>query len=204
MSSLLQEEISNEYLEKLIGVAKKNYPIGKGYDARLLAADKKVKITKLSYFDVISFSYLLSPLNSTSTINPNRLNGYQFGLFINIGNLIKKPTEVKQAKDELEVIEAEKEMMNQSLEADVKRRYFAYVKAKAVYKVVTNALLDSKDVADQMKYRFEKGEVSFDEYNNVLLDMSNREQTKINAESEILIAKSSLEELLGTKLENIK
>ena len=55
-----------------------------------------------------------------------------------------------------------------------------------------------------VKHRFEKGEVSIENYNQALLAYSDHSQNIVSGESEVLIAKSNLEELLGQKLEDIK
>jgi outer membrane protein TolC len=200
----IYDEISYPYLEKLIQTARENYPRTMAYNARIDAAEKNIKKTRLSYFDIFSFSYLLSPFNGVAAVNPNLLNGYQFGFFANIGSLIQKPAQIKQARDELDVIEHEKDVYLLSLEADVKRRYFEYVKAKAIYRVVSKSVLDSQALIDDMRYKFEKGEIAFENYNQALLDLANRQQTKINFAGDVLIAKSTLEELLGKKLEEIQ
>ncbi len=200
----IYDEISYPYLEKLIQTARKNYPRIRAYNSRIDAAEKNIKKTRLSYFDIFSFSYLLSPFNGVAAVSPNLLNGYQFGFFANIGSLIQKPTQIKQARDELDVIEHEKDMYLLNLEADVKRRYFEYVKTKAIFRVVSKSVLDSQALIDDMRYKFEKGEIAFESYNQALLDLANRQQTKINFAGDVLIAKSSLEELVGKKLEDIQ
>jgi outer membrane protein TolC len=200
----IEDELSYPFLEKLIATARTNYPRGQAYDSRVDIAQKGIKKARLSYFDIFSFSYLFSPLSSTPAINPNLLNGYQFGFFANIGSLLQKPTVIRQAREELKVIEKEKEVYELGLDADVKRRYFNYIKAKALYRVVAQSVLDADGTVEDIKYRFEKGEVTFETYNQALLDKVNRLQTKISFAGEVLIAKSSLEELLGKKLEEIQ
>lgn len=200
----LEDELSFELLDKLIATARTHYPRGRAYESRVEIAEKGVKKARLSYFDILSFSYLFSPSNQAAALNPNLLTGYQFGFFANVGSLLQKPTVIRQARDELKVIQREKEVYELTLEADVKRRYFEYVKAKALYRVVAQSVLDAQGVAEDVKYRFEKGEVTFETYNQALLDKTNRLQTKISYAGDVLIAKSSLEELLGKKLEEIQ
>jgi outer membrane protein TolC len=200
----IQDEISYDFLEKLIAVARTNYPRSAAYENRVQLAEKGIKKARLSYFDIISFSYVLSPFNRTPALNPNLLTGYQFGFFANVGGLLQKPTIIRQARDELKIIEKEKEVYELSLEADVKRRYFEYVKVRALYRVVAQSVLDSQSMMEDIKYRFERGEITFETYNQALLDKTNRLQTKISFAGDVLIAKSSLEELLGKKLEEVQ
>ena len=200
----LSKDISYAYLEKLIAVSKANYPKNKMYDARLSIAENGVKKAKLSYFDIFSFSYLYSPNNNTATISPSFLGGYQFGFFANIGSFLQKPNLVKQAKGEYAAAQFDKQAFDLNMEAEVKKRYYTYIQKLAVLRVRSAAILDVESMLASIKHKFEKGEETLQNYNQVLITHADHQQIIINAESEVLIAKSSLEELLGQKLEDIK
>ncbi len=200
----MAQELSPAYLDKLIDIGQKNYPKGKLLDSRIDVANYGVKKARLSYFDILSFSYLFSPRNVTSTINPNIITGYQFGFFANVGNLIQKPAHIRQAKSEREAATHEREAFDLNFKAEIEQRYYLYVQRKVLYRVIAQALLDTESRMKEVRHRFEKGEESLDNYNKILLAYSDQLQNKITAEGEILIAKSSLEELIGQKLEEIK
>ncbi|MNL84366.1 hypothetical protein D3C87_2123100 [compost metagenome] len=55
-----------------------------------------------------------------------------------------------------------------------------------------------------VKKRFEMGQETLEKYNQVLIMQTDHAQNLLNSESEVLVAKSSLEELVGQKLEDIK
>jgi len=192
------------FLEKLVETAKVNYPRMKMYDSRIEMGNMGVKKAKLSYFDILSFSYLYSPNQTAATINPGLLQGYQFGFFINIGSIIQKPTVIKQARAEVKVTQLEKDEFELNLEADVKKRYFTYIQSVMLLRIKSDGLLDIESLLKETRYKFEKGEATLQNYNNALLAYSNQLQTKISTEAEVYIAKSNLEELLGQKLETIK
>jgi outer membrane protein TolC len=86
----------------------------------------------------------------------------------------------------------------------VRQRYFVYVQQLAVIRLRTNALLDMEGSVKEIRYKYEKGETGLDEYNRVLTSFADQASSKISAETAFLIAKSSLEELLGKPLEEIK
>lgn len=200
----MAKEISPEFLEKLITTAKTNYPKMKTLDARINVSRYGVKRARLSYFEIISMSYIYSPRNTAAAINPNFLNGYQFGFFFNIGSLLQKPAGVKQAKGELEVVQGEKETFELNLIAEVEKRYYLYIQRTVFVRLASQALLDVESMLKEVRYKFEKGEETLDNYNKVLLMVNTQTQSKILAETEVLIAKSSLEEMVGQKLETIK
>lgn len=200
----LSKDISYAYLEKLIAVCKTNYPKVKMYEARISVAENGVKKAKLSYFDIFSLSYIYSPGNNTTTVSDKFLGGYNFGFFANIGSLLQKPNVIKQAKSEFAVAQFDKEANDLNMEAEVKKRYYTYIQKVVSLRLRSGSLLDVESMLANIKHRFEKGEETLENYNKILVMQSDHQQNIINAESELLIAKSNLEELLGQKLENIK
>jgi len=200
----LSKDVDYAYLEKLIAVTRANYPKIKMYDDRVTVAEYAIKKAKLSYFDIFNFSYLYSPNNNTATISPTLLSGYQLGFFVNIGAILQKPSLIKQAKGELSVMQHDKEAFDLNMVAEVKKRYFTLIQKRAIFKVRSNAVLDVESMVANVKKRFEMGQETLEKYNQILVMQTDHYQNLLNAESEILIAKSSLEELLGQKLEDIK
>lgn len=200
----LAKDISYDYLDKLINVCKTNYPRIKMYEDRVSIAEHGIKKAKLSYFDIFSVGYLYSPNNNNTTSSPSFLGGYQFGFFANVGLLLQKPSFIKQAKGEFAAAQHDKEAYDLSMEAEVKKRYFTYIQKVAVLRLRSAAILDVESMLTNIKHRFEKGEESLENYNKALLLQSDHFQNIINAEGDVLNAKSTLEELLGKKLEDIK
>ncbi len=200
----LSKDLDYAYLDKLIATCRANYPKIKMYQAHIDAAETGVKKAKLSYFDIFNFSYLYNPKNNGTPVSASFPFTYQFGFFVNIGAILQKPAMVKQAKSELASAEYDKQSFDLSMEAEVKKRYFTYIQKKAVYRVRSNASLDVESMLDNVKKRFEMGQETLEKYNQVLIMQTDHAQNLLNSESEVLVAKSSLEELLGQKLEDIK
>ncbi len=202
----LSKDVDYAYLDKLIAICKANYPKIKMYQAHIDAAETGVKKAKLSYFDIFNFSYLYNPKRNQdpTAVSVQFPFTYQFGFFVNIGAILQKPAMVKQAKSELASAEFDKQSFDLNLEAEVKKRYFTLVQKKAVYRVRSNASLDVESMLDNVKKRFEMGQETLEKYNQVLIMQTDHAQNLLNSESEVLVAKSSLEELLGQKLEDIK
>ncbi len=200
----LRNEISYEFLDKLIEKAKENYPKVKMYDSKIQFGEFGVKRAKLSYFDAISFSYLLNPSQIAASVNPNVFNSYQFGFFFNIGTLLQKPMLIKQYKSELEALNLDKDTYLRSLETEVKTRYYSYVQSIVLYKIKQNALLDSEGALEDMRHKFERGEVELNSLNDATNAYSDLLQVNITAETNVLIAKTGLEELVGQNIDDLK
>jgi outer membrane protein TolC len=196
-------EVSYPFLNRLVDTAKKYYPKMRTFDHRVNIANGNIKKAKLSWFDLFTFSYLYSPSNSTTLVNPSFLNGYQFGIFFNISSFFVKPQNIRQARDELAITQLEREEYHLNLEAEVRMRYFKYVQELTLLKVMSQALVDADNAMKQVRHKFEKSEETFDNYNKSLLVYADRRQAVVIAEGAVLIAKSSLEELICRKLEEI-
>ena len=196
-------DVSNSFLNKLIDTAKKYYPRVRSFDHRMNISMDNIKKAQISWFDLFTFSYLYSPNNSSTIVNPSTLNGYQFGVFFNIGNLLTKPHNIKQARDELAITKLQQEEYMLNITAEVKSRYYRYIQFVTLLKMRTLAAIDAENLVKMMKYKFEKSEETFEDYNRAITSYNDRRQSIIQSESDVLTAKSFLEEMIGKKLEEI-
>lgn len=206
-------DISYPFLDKLIASAKVHYPRVKNYNDRIELARINVSKAGISWFDIVTFSYIYQPNNtlnytipstSTSSINRYLFNGIQLGVSLNLGSLLTKPYNIKGAKQELQIAGDEQSEYLITLTADVKRKYFTYLLQQNLVKIQTQANLDVQAAAKQAKLKFQKGEITFEAYNAILLNSSLRIEQKLQAETGFFIAKSELEAVAGAKLEDIK
>jgi len=197
-------EISNVYMEKLIATAKENYPRMKNYQIQLERARTNIGKQSVSWFDAFSFSYINQPRNNVDIVNPSFLNGYQFGFTINLGSILQKPYNVKQAKQEFRIAQTDQAEYELTIEAEVKTRYYLYIQQLTLLKLQTKSLLDAQTVYTDIKNKYDRGTVTFTDYNNASLSLNGQLAGRISAEGSYLSAKVSLEELLGKRLEEVK
>ncbi len=198
----LFKDIDTIFLRKLVDTAKAYYPKVKTFNHSVTIAEEGVKKAKSSWFDLFTFSYSYSPSNTTTIVSPT-LSGSQVGIYFNVGNLLLKPHNIKQAKEELEIIKLNKQEYNLSITAEVKARYYRYIQQVTVLNLQREAVLDLESLFKQAKYRFEKGEESLENYSKAIIQFNTQRQAILSAEGFVLIAKSSLEEIICKKLEDI-
>ncbi len=206
-------DISYPYLEKLINSAKSNYPRVAAFKDRTELAKTNIGKAKISWFDIFTFSYIYQPNNtlnyaipSTTSGTNNRylFNGIQAGVSLNLGLILAKPYNIKSAKQDLKIANDEQSEYLIALTADVKRKYFTYLLQQNLVKIQTESYQDMQTSLKQVKYKFQKGEVSFETYNAALLSSSASRGQKMLAETNFFISKSELEAMVGAKLEDIK
>jgi outer membrane protein TolC len=199
--STMMNEISYPLLERLVNLAKENYPKAKSFERQVAISKINLKSSKLSWFDLVNFAYMRNRNLSATNTNAYLLNGYQYGLNFNVGSLLQKSTQVKTAKEQLDIAYLEKEEYNLLLAQTVKERYFTYIQQVTNLKIYMKAAQDAENILQLVTSRFEKGEETFENYNAAVASVNNANQNRINNEAQVLIAKSNLEAVIGTKLE---
>jgi outer membrane protein TolC len=160
----------------------------------------------ISYLDIFNVSYFYRPENKSvlDPINPYNVNGFQYSVNINIGNFLQKPFLAKKAKAEHKVAQLQAQDFKQTLATEVKRRYYAYIQQINQLKIYSQSVQDNKNVADNLKYKFEKGEIPLDTYNQSRINLTTANTSKIQTEVNLLSAKDALEEIIGVKLSDVK
>ncbi|WP_259070660.1 TolC family protein [Mucilaginibacter sp. X4EP1] len=198
------QDLNYPYLEKLIAAAKANYPQVKVLQNQVNIARSAFHQSHFIWLDGFSASYIYSPQSSINITQPTIFNGYQLVATLNLGSLFEKPYTIHNAREAVKIAEENQAQYQLTLEAQVKRFYFAYIEAQAELRSKVNAVNDATTAVTQLKHAFEKGETSFQIYNETLTNLYNQNSFRLQAELAVFTAKANLEELLGAKLESIK
>lgn len=198
------QDISYLFLEKLIATAKENYPIIQQNKIKEEISELQVKHQQLDWLSPFNVSYISQPSNNFTSIDPRFFTGFQFGINVNLADILQKPNNVKTTKKQLEFSKQLTAQFDNNLVLEIKTRYFTYIQQLNNVKLYTKSLQDSEGLLNDLKARYERGEVTFQNYSEGLISYSTISQAKIESEAGLLIAKASLEELTVTKLEDIK
>jgi outer membrane protein TolC len=205
--SIIPELAADAYINRLVDTAVKNYPRMRTYQHRIDAADANISRTKASWLDALTVSYVYQPATTTfDPTNPSTsyFRGFQAGVFLNVGTLVGKPAQIRQAKKELDVISSERDEYRLTIKTEIKKRYYLYLQRLGELKLQIRAMTETGNSLKDLKYKFEKGEETFDAYNKVQIQYSEHQLTKVQAEANVFITKADVEELLGTSLETVK
>jgi outer membrane protein TolC len=201
-------DVSYLYMEKLIASAKENYPRVKQFNSQVNAAKNDLSGAKVSWLDPFSFQYVSrsnqANTNAVDVSTADILSGYQFGVSINPGTLLAKPSQIKRAKEQVKIAQFNEDEYALQLEAEVKTRYLLYLQYKTSLAPVTRAYLDAESNFNSLKIKYQRAEITFQEYNTASMAFNQANQAKIISETNVLTAKVALEELTVKKLEQIK
>jgi outer membrane protein TolC len=198
------QDVNYLFLEKLLATARENYPIVKQYQVQKEIDNLNIKGQQLNWFSPLNFSYLSSPNRTINFIDPQFFTGYQFGVNINVADILQKPNKIKTARQQLLLTEANESQYAQTLEVEIKRRYFLYIQQLNTVKLFSKSTQDAEGLLNDLKVKYQRGEVEFRIYSEALVNFSLITQQKIQSEATYLTAKASIEELTITKLEDIK
>lgn len=212
-STLAQESILSEvsylYMEKLVAAAKANYPRVGSLSNQINVAKSDLSGARLSWLEPLSFQYVARSNQATANTvvdlqTADLLTGYQFGISINPGFLLTKPSQIKKAKEQLKIAQSNQAEYFLQLEAQVKSRYVTLLQFQKSLAPINDMYLTAQSNFENMKIKYQKAEVTFAEYNSASNSLSNALQAKLQMEASYLNAKISLEELTVKKLEEIK
>lgn len=200
------DKIDYVYMEKLIELAKENYPNSKIQKIQESRSRAAVRAAKVSYLDIINISYFYRP-EDRAALNPNNpflFNGFQLGLSLSPGLFFQKPFEVKQAKSEYQIAQLETKNMEVALETVVKSSYYDYILTLNEVRTTTEEVQTARTLVDDLRVKFEKGEAELDRYTSARATLAANTTSLIRAEVNYLKRKDALEELIGMRLDEVK
>jgi len=202
----IMDEINYNQLEKFIQMAKEHYPQRKILAEQEGQAKNTLTMANISYLDLFSANYYYRPdeKEAINSQNPYLTNGFQFGVTLNLGSYLQKPFLAKSAKSNVRITQLEKQILDTELEREVKNRYYNYVQQSKELKLKTIEAQDINGTFQSITNRFEKGEITIEEYNTARAAVSGVASTKMQTELDYLRAKDDLEEIIGVKLTDIK
>lgn len=202
----LMDEINYNQLQKYIEMAKEYYPQRQILAEQEKIAKNEVSAANVSFLDPFSASYFYRPdeQDAINPQNPYLYNGFQLSATINLGDFLQKPFQSKSAKSNLKIAQLEREIYDTELEKEVKNRYYDYIFQVKALKVQTIAAQDATGTFQTLTNRFEKGEVTLEEYNEARAAIAVANTSKIETEKSYLQAKDNLEEIIGVKLSDVK
>ena len=205
----MMTDVSYLFLEKLIATAKENYPRINAFKAREAISKSQITSQKSAWLDGLSFSYVYAPNNTLNLVNQpgttsSFFNGYQAALSFSVTSLFQKSSAVKQAKEELKLVKYDEEEYLLTLESQVKARYFAYVQQMITLRLSAKAYADALSLNKDASNKYSKGELTFSDYLQAQIALTNVTTAKIATEANFLTSKAALEELLTKKIEEIQ
>jgi outer membrane protein TolC len=197
---------SDDFGEKLVQLAWKNMPYNAVLQTSKEVAELRVTQAKWSWLDQIRATGNLNEFTINPDANPNGNNffpRYNFGVAIPLGIFISIPTESKIAMKQLKVSEYQINQQKLTVRKSVLSAYQNYLMYSEILKIKTDLVEDEYANLMAMEEKFQKGEVTLEQYKAVSRTYNLEVEEKIQTNNRLQNAKLELELLIGMRLEDV-
>lgn len=154
----------------------------------------------------VSFPYLKSKIEgkpfNTQTVTSYPL--WNVGAGVNFGEIIMRKNKIKYAENKKKISESDLNFKKQKLKGEVLKRYQEYLSAFDIFKVRIQALDAAEAIKNQIQSLFSVNKVQFEDYNAANKAYYDALENKVKGEAEIKLKRIALEELIGTKWDNVE
>ena len=192
-----------DYLEKLITIAWESYPKNKSFDSKKAQAQQSVKLARSSWMNNVNMFTSFNSFNNAQSQNFTIVPNLGLGLSLNVGSVYSLPGKIKIAKEEVKITDNELNAQKLYIRAEVIARYNTMRLHLDLLKFQQQAGEEMFMTTTMVKEKFQRGEISIEEYNKAFAAYTVVMERAFTSQANYRTTKASLEELLGTTIENI-
>ncbi len=212
---------SKDFTEYLVQLAWMNNPANASLQNRKKIAEQEIKLAKKDWLNTLGVSGGVSrqPVVITEPIfnpgNPNqvisfnpvltdeRVTGVSGGVNFAFGQLFSTKNKAEAARQRVEIAQNEIDQQKLEVRAETLRRYQGFKLALEILKARAQLEQDSKSAFDLVTQQYRNDERTFKDYNEASTAYHQAVEGRIKAESEVQVARISLEEIVGAKWDEI-
>lgn len=190
-------------LETLIKIAWENYPENKSYLNEVVISKEDLHQKKWAWMNTLKFTIQYNPNTVTDSTGLFTAPRFGIGLSVNVFDIFKVPSEINQSKERLKIAYNNIVAQKLLIRSEVTKFYFLYKSKIEKLKINTQGLDDATSNIILMKYKYEGGEITLPDYNKALESYNDAKTSLINSETEYIVAKTNLEQILCIKFEEV-
>lgn len=190
--------------EKLVALAL-NGPAMKALEHQDKIAEYQLKNAQNQWMNLLAFSlnyndqsFAKPGTTTTSYVYPK----YFFGLNIPLGTLLSR-TQVKSARESIEIGKVNKEELRRTIRAEVLSKYAQYRALNEKIKIQSELMNDVQAQLIQTEEKFRKGTVTIETYTASQTTKNNEMSRLIDLRMEQDLIRIDLERMIGTSLESV-
>lgn len=127
---------------------------------------------------------------------------YFFGFTIPLGTLLSK-TEIKAAKESVEITKNNQEQLRRDIRADVISQYKQYRAYGQLITIQSELMNDVQAAVVQSEENFRKGTITIEQYNGTQRSNNDEKAKLINLQLQQDLIKLDIEKMIGTRLETV-
>ncbi len=163
-----------------------------------------INLNEVSYPYLLKNTLGINRARDSSLLTVTNYPLWNIGASINIGDFVMRKSKVKIAENKKKMGESEANFKRQKLKGEVLKRYQEYLSSFDIFKVRIQALDAAESTKNQIQSLFAVNKVQFEDYNTANKAYYDALENKVKGEGEIKLKRIALEEILGTKWENVE
>ncbi len=197
---------AREFPEYLVQLAWLNSPNGAIALEEVKNARDDAKNVRKEWMRDVQATFNLNEGNLRSKDSSNNVffPRYNFGLNLNLYNVLTQKTKSRISKREIDIAEYRVNERKLAIRAEMLARYANFKLAKEVYK--TRALAEQEMNANfiLMEQSFKTDEATFEQYTLASTSYYQAQESRIRADTEVQLTKYRVEEMIGLKWEQVQ
>lgn len=195
-----------EFEEKLVQLAWKNHPSNKVVYNNLNVARYETKAASAEWLNTVRVSGNLNEFNidASDNVRSQFFPRYNIGVIIPLGIFVSTPAYVKRGKEMEEIAAHNINSQKLAIRATVLKLYNEYLMYKDVFSIRTQELEETSTSFQVLEQRFKAGQEVYERYTAGLTLVNQVKIARVEAQTNFMNSKLSLEEYIGVKLEDVK
>ncbi len=189
--------------EKLVQLALQN-PNFEVADRKVVVADYQIRKAKGSWLSALQAQGNLNEFSlKGGSAQANLFPKYNFGLTIPLDIFSSKGNDVKIAKENFNIAQAEKNQRFREIKAEVLTKYEDYLMYKQKLELQSQSTQDAQSVYLQSEKDFADGIIKQEEYNKATKAYNEERSKQAEFQRNFNVVKIDLEKLIGVPLEYV-
>jgi outer membrane protein TolC len=189
--------------ERLVQLALQN-PTFEIADRKVVVADYQIRKAKGSWLSALQAAGNLNEFSlKGNSVAANLFPKYNFGVSIPFDIFTSKGNDVKIAKENFSIAQAEKNQRFREIKAEVLTRYEDYLMYKQMLELQSQSTQDAQSVYLQSEKDFADGFIKQEDYNKATKAYNEERSRQAGYQRNFNVVKIELEKLIGVPLETV-
>ncbi len=200
------ETKARDFSEYLVQLAWMNQPESAAAQAEVKNAQDEAKATKKEWMRDLQASFNLNEVNLKGADDNGNIffPRWNVGVGLNLFNLTSQKNKNDVGKRDIQIAEHKVNQRKLEIRAETLMRYAQFKLAKQLFK--TRTLMEQEASANYLLIQqlYKSDEKTLDEYTTAATTYYQAQEARLKAETDVLLAKYRLEEMLGIKWEQVQ
>jgi outer membrane protein TolC len=188
--------------DKLVQLAMQN-PNYEAADRKVAVADYQVRKSKMSWLSSLTAAYNINQFNLEGANSASFYPKYNFGLMVPLDIFTRTGNDIKIAKQNLGVAQAEKNIKYREIKAKILTKYEDYLMYQQKLEFQSQITQDEHTAFLTAEKAFGEGNIKQEEYNKAYRGYSEEKSKMAELQRNYNVIKIELEELVGMTMEDV-